>query len=184
MTKQETDFVARLLRGDKTAQKQLVDLYKDKILYLAYDLVGNYEDAKDVAQEIFYKIFKNIEMFERRSKLSTWIYKIGINQCHDFINKRNRNMKKLKNYGQEDNQNGQESVIEQKFESAHLNFELQKAIKKLSQNQMTAIVLKYFHEKSTDEIAEIMNCSVSTVRTHIFRGLTGMKMDLGLKEDF
>ena len=74
----ETRCLQKAKAGDRRAFGQLVTAYRDAILYLIYDFVGNYEDAKDLAQDVFIKAFQRLDQFEGRSKFSTWLYTVAL----------------------------------------------------------------------------------------------------------
>lgn len=156
-------------------------MYHQKILFLAYDLVGNYEDAKDIAQDAFIRAFEKIRWFEERSKFSTWLYRITVNLGTDFHRKRQRSVRTLRDTHMQSwphNDVPSESASGP-VEAAEIRDQLEAALDRLSMNQRTATALKYFHQKTTREIADIMECSQSTVRNHIFRAMSSLKKQLG-----
>lgn len=175
-------LIKKAKKGDKKSFGKLVKMHQRSILYLAYDLVGNYEDAKDLAQEVFIRAFEKINQFEERSQFPTWLNRITVNLAIDFHRK---NKKKL-NQTIEDNFDkihyneilegfNQQESPEKAIEFSENRNLLEQAIKKLSTNQRTAIALKYFHQNTTKEIAEIMGCAENTVRIHLFRAMGKLK---------
>ncbi len=176
------DADKRLIRkaknGNKRAFGKLVDKYQDKVLYLAYDLLGNYEDAKDLAQEIFMRIFDRLHTFQERSRFSTWLYRVAVNLALDFRRRHHKNMlesldESLKEI--DDRNGGIHSLPQIKIETDELREQIERALGRVSINQRTAVVLRYFHDKSTKEIAEIMNCHENTVRVHNLRAMAKLK---------
>ena len=175
-------LIKKAKKGDKGSFGKLVKMHQRSILYLAYDLVGNYEDAKDLAQEVFIRAFEKLNQFEERSQFSTWLNRITVNLAIDFHRKNKKKLNQtiehnfdeihyneiLEGFNQQDSP---EKAIEFK-ENRNL---LEQAINKLSMNQRTAIALKYFHQNSTKEIAEIMGCTENTVRIHLFRAMGNLK---------
>ncbi len=77
----EDRLLRKAIKGNKNAFGKLVELYQDKILYLAFDYLGNYDDAKDVAQEVFLKAYNKLDLYEERSAFTTWLYRIAVNTC-------------------------------------------------------------------------------------------------------
>ena len=77
-------LIHKAQRGDRRAFGKLVKKYRNKVLYLAYDLLGNYDDAQDVAQSVFLRVFSGIRNFKGKSSFSTWLYRITVNQSIDF----------------------------------------------------------------------------------------------------
>jgi RNA polymerase sigma-70 factor (ECF subfamily) len=175
-------LIKKAKKGDKQSFGKLVKIHQRSILYLAYDLVGNYEDAKDLAQDVFIRAFEKLNQFEERSQFSTWLNRITVNLAIDFHRK---NKKKL-NQTIEDNFDevphneilagfDHQDSPEEAIELSEDRTVLEQAITKLSTNQRTAIALKYFHQNSTKEIAEIMGCAENTVRIHLFRAMGNLK---------
>jgi len=175
-------LIKKAKKGDKKSFGKLVKIHQRSILYLAYDLVGNYEDAKDLAQDVFIRAFEKLNQFEERSQFSTWLNRITVNLAIDFHRK---NKKKL-NQTIEDNFDevphneilagfDHQDSPEEAIELSEDRTVLEQAITKLSTNQRTAIALKYFHQNSTKEIAEIMGCAENTVRIHLFRAMGNLK---------
>ena len=83
-------LVQKAKMGDNRSFGKLVNRYQNKVLYLAYDLVGNYNDAQDVAQNAFYNAFKNLPFFKAQSTFSTWLYRITTNAAIDFQRSKKR----------------------------------------------------------------------------------------------
>jgi len=184
MTFSDERLVKKAKSGNNRAFSKLVELHQAKILYLAYDLVGDYEEAKDVAQETFIRAFQKLAQFKEKSKFSTWLYRIAVNLSMDNL----RRKQKYPHQSLEDNFDvinnmeitiiNDQSDLKTETEVAELRQQLKTALLTLSKNQRTATVLRYFHQKSLPEIAEIMNCAVSTARVHLFRAMVNLKKKL------
>jgi RNA polymerase sigma-70 factor (ECF subfamily) len=167
--KDRDDLLLKQAReGDRRAFGRLVNRYRDRILYLAYDFLHDYETAQDVAQEIFIKAYRNLNNFEERSKFSSWLYRIAVNTCLDVKRQKARQSERRKpDYPDElisvsDSFAGPGDKIDDTLITA---------IDQLSENQQTAIVLRFFQNQTIMDIAQLMNCSESTVRVHLHRGL-------------
>ena len=183
MIDSDSQLIHKAKSGNKHAFGILVKKYQEKILYLAYDLTGSYEEAKDIAQEAFLKAFRKLGQFEERSKFSTWMHRITYNLAIDYHRRKQRNPHQSIDEDPSSIQSTpaliEENAInslEKALEVEEVKAQLEAAIQKLSPNQRTATVLRYFHQKSSKEIAEIMNCAESTVRIHIFRALSNLKI--------
>jgi len=166
----EQNLIKKSMKGDKSAFGKLVNLYQDQILYLAYDYLGNYEEAKDAAQDTFMKAYEKLERYNQKAEFKTWLYRIAINTSIDYLRKRISM------------QNGQSKIEIDQLENNNIHSEndlwddyFKDAIKDLSENQCSAVILKYFHSKTTKEIADILECDVNTVRTHLHRGIQKLK---------
>jgi len=182
----ETRCIQKAKAGDRRAFGQLVTAYRDAILYLIYDFVGNYEDAKDLAQDVFIKAFQRLDQFEGRSKFSTWLYRIAVNRALDFKRKHRREMiqdfespEMAHRYMTED---PPDSGIEQTLEQQEVRARIEACLDHVSEQQRSAVILKYFHHRTTAEIAEIMNCSAVTVRTHLYRAIQYMRKNLAAED--
>lgn len=185
MKNSDERLVRKAKTGDRNAFGKLAKKYQKKILYLAYDLVGNYAEAQDLAQEAFFKAFDKLSQFQERAKFSTWLYRITVNLAIDWHRKKaRRQVISLEakepglNVPQILSDPALEARPEAEIEAAELKDALAAALDKLSHHQRTATVLKYFHQKSSREIAEIMGCNENTVRIHIFRALANLKKHL------
>ncbi|MBN1782266.1 sigma-70 family RNA polymerase sigma factor [bacterium] len=182
----EKRLILRAKAGDYAAFGELVTAYQDKILYLIYDFVRNYEDAKDLAQDVFIKAFERLDQFEGRSRFSTWLHRIAVNQALDF----KRRHKKMKVQDLESSLLNRDEFhdrqpfpsAERSLEQQELRIQLEHCLGEVSENQKTAVILKYFHQQSTEEIAELMQCSEATVRTHLFRAIQHLRKSLILNE--
>ena len=176
--------------GNRAAFSKLVKKYERKVFYLAFDLVHDYEDAKDIAQDAFIKSFEKLQQFEERAQFSTWLYRITVNLAMDQHRRRKRrphdsleeNIHEIERQKKvEQAEEGQRSELE--LQTSAQRVQIEKAMAHLSENQRVATVLKYFHQKSSKEIAEVLGCSESTARIHLFRALKNMKKHLkGIQE--
>jgi len=119
------------------------------------------------------KSWRNIREFEERSKFSSWLYRIAINTCLDA-------QKKIKKHRElpftDQYLKSQEPSIIQQDRTGNIDDELAAAIMQLSRNQRTAIILRYFHDQSIHDIAEVIGCSDATVRIHLHRAI--QKLDI------
>lgn len=178
-------LVEQAKAGKNGAFSRLVTMYQDRVLYLAFDILGNWDDAKDAAQEAFIKAFEKIGTFEGRSHFSTWLYRITVNLCRDFFRRQKRSpvavmddeqMEYAGNTAAGADRDSVEAL--KQLENMELHDRIEEALAVLSVNQRTAIVLRYFHDYSTKEISEIMDCSENTVRIHFFRAMEKLRTHL------
>ena len=153
-------------QGDKHAAGRLVRRYQDRVLALAYDYLGSYEEARDAAQEVFIKALSGLSGFTESSKFSTWIYRITVNHCLDERRKKQRRKKLL-----ERDLRDVAGLPDDSLETAGIDLERAG----LSTAQRSALILRYYQDLSIPDIAAIMDCSENTVRTHIYRGITKLR---------
>ncbi len=163
--------------GNKAAFGKLARRYRDAVLALAYDFLNDYENAEDVAQDVFMKAFKNIGDFKEKSHFSSWLFRITVNASLDARKSKIRRRKFLikKEIYEENDQ-----VLAQPEWQDGIDDTLINALNKLSEHQQTTIILRYFHDKSVREIADVLDCSESTVRIHLHRAI--QKLDKSLKK--
>ena len=161
--------------------------YKKMVFNLTLQYVQNIEDAEEITQDVFVKIFDNLNTFKKQSSLKTWIYKITINQSLDYI--------KAKNSRKRDFLSNIFSLNEVKFQVEPSNFnhpgiELEQkeayqkifeAIHQLSDNQKTAIILLQIDDKSQAETAEIMNLNVKALESLFQRAKNNLEFLLNKK---
>lgn len=178
-------LVSRVQNGDVGAFDHLVRKYRERLFGIIYNLTSNREDAADLTQEAFIKAFSSINRFQGKSAFFTWLYRIGVNTALSHL-KRNRFRRffSLENI-QEEGSNAQ--VLEtlaakHKSEKGALLNELQEklneAMQKLSPKHRTVVVLFEIEGLSHQEIAEIVGCSVGTVRSRLHYAKQQLQADL------
>jgi len=189
----EAELIHKAQSGDVRAFEQLVEEYQQSVFNLAYRMIGNHEDASDMAQEAFIKAYFNLSKFKGNSKFSTWIYRIATNSCLDEIKKR----KKTPTYSMSESIEIEEGEITREIEDKSSNIEenfereeqlkmVNKAIGRLQENHRIIIIMRDVNNMSYEEIAEILKCSTGTVKSRISRARTILHdflKDDGLFED-
>ncbi|MDZ7721576.1 MAG: RNA polymerase sigma factor [candidate division KSB1 bacterium] len=177
--KEANRWVIKAKQGNRKAFDRLVNLYQTPILALTYHVLGDYDEAKDAAQEAFIRAFENISRFKQDSRFSTWLYRIAVNVALDETRRKKRRktdpLSATKLLKSDAHTETPAQEYEQRQENKEQHKRIFKAMQHLSKQQRTATVLKYFHDKSYKDIADILNCSQATARTHVFRALQHMK---------
>ncbi|AUS98714.1 RNA polymerase subunit sigma-24 [Clostridium thermosuccinogenes] len=176
MSDREKDLLKKARNGDIEAFEQLIEDYQKRVFNIALRMIGNYDDANELAQEVFIRIFKSIKDFKEESSLSTWIYRITTNVCLDEIRKRkNKNVVSLDEevkleegdlQRQVEDTRPTPDVIAEKNEVRKL---VKDAIMSLPEEQRTVIILRDIQGFSYEEIAKIMKCPEGTVKSRINR---------------
>ena len=160
-------------KGDKKAYEVLVLQYQDRLFFSVYKFLKDYELAQDIAQEAFVKAFKNIEKFRGDSSFYTWIYRIAINTAKNFLSSKSR---KSEIYDDEIMElKLSESAVtsenpENILEAEELRSLMMDAIQDLPDDIRTTLSLREFDGLSYEEIAEVQNCPIGTVRSRIHKG--------------
>ena len=178
----ESELVALLKIKDRQAFKELVETWQDMVYNTSIGFLQNEEDAEDISQEVFIKVYQSIYSFKGQSKLSTWIYRITVSKCLDHLRKKKRKkrfafMQGL--YGNDDTlATDPPDFIHPgvKTESKEKSIALFKAIDKLPENQKTAFVLNKVEELSYREISEIMDSSESAVDSLLQRAKKNLQI--------
>ncbi|MBE2279490.1 MAG: sigma-70 family RNA polymerase sigma factor [Ignavibacteriaceae bacterium] len=173
------DLIKRASSGDSYAFEALVSRYDKKVLSIAMRYVKSEDDAQDIYQEVFIRVFKNLKNFEFKSEFSTWLYRITVNVCLNFIEKQKKNnaLSIYENFGGDDDDDSFsfESTLKAKDLNPEENLSnkekgelIKDAIETLSPKQKMVFTLKHFEELKIKEIAEIMDCTEGTVKRYLF----------------
>lgn len=144
--------------------------HKENHYRLAYSYVKNVDDALDIVQESIYKAISSMDSLKDPSYIKTWFYRIVVNTSLDFLRKRRR-----VNVVAEEVMTSIDSGTVDKYE----NFDLKKALDNLPDNYRTVIILRYFEDLKIEEIAEVLNENINTVKTRLYKSLQMLhiKMD-------
>lgn len=187
----QVELVKRACRGDKSAFHEIVGLYRKKVYYIAFDICKDKHEAEDISQEVFIKVFRFIDNFKFNSKFSSWIYQIAVNTSLDNVRKHKDRQVYMESSEMESvNYTPAVKSEEQKTpEKLTLEELLQQKIRQevdgLSKQEHSAFVLRYYNGFKNSEIAEVMELSINTVKTLLFRAKKKMQNSLApLKEEY
>lgn len=172
---EEKILIEKCINRDSSAFESLILKYEGKIYNMCYYLLKNREDASDASQEVCIKIYKSINKFKGDSKFSTWIYRITYNTCLDYIKKRKDELSYEEVLSTDSNV---ESKTEGIIEARELKFELKRCILKLNNDFKTVIILRDIEGLSYQEIADVLNIEVGTVKSRINRAREAFKNEL------
>lgn len=180
----EAALVERCAAGDETAYAELVSEHQRMVVQLAMNLLGDHDEALDLSQEVFLRVFRTIGRFRGQSSLRTWIYRIAVNQArnrHRFWRRRRRSDQvsldqHVETHGEllSGGETGPDRVLAQK-ELAH---RLQSALDALPFDQRTAIVLREVDGLSYEEIAYSLGVAVGTVKSRLTRARQALRQEL------
>jgi RNA polymerase sigma factor RpoE len=172
---EETDLVKRAKKGDLAAYDDLVRRYQERIYATIYHMTSNHEDANDLAQEAFIKAFQALRSFKGGSSFYTWVYRIAVNKTINFLKQRkNRTQMSLDDIDfNAEHDPDLVALISEKTPRrevglAELQEKLNAAMQKLSEPHRLVVTLHDVQGLSHEEIAEIMDCNVGTVRSRLF----------------
>ena len=170
----DTRVVADVLNGDVNAYAILVLRYQDRIFRTVVALVGDSDEAEDIAQEIFVKAYASLHRFRGQSQFYTWLYRIAVNRCLDHIKSRNRRVMVRDENGELD-----AAVLsldlpsgdstDARMTQMELQSVLETALKQLPEEYRVTFVMREIDGLTYDEISELLGCSVGTVKSRLFR---------------
>jgi RNA polymerase sigma-70 factor (ECF subfamily) len=182
MASTDEELVARSMGGDLDSFNQLVLRWERPIYALAYRVIGREEDARDVAQETFLRAFRALAGFKGQAKFSSWLYRITLNLCRDWIRRERRAPIAQAPEGVDLIELASAAEPSESVEDLVARRELGRAVAKamamLPEEQRTAIVLKEYHGLTFQEIADLLDCPLSTVKTRLYQGLTVLRRHL------
>jgi len=162
----DCELIDQIKAGRVSAYRTLVDSYRDYVYTIAYRILGNREDAEEVAQDSFIKAFKGLNAFQGQAKFSTWIYRIAMNTAISYKRKRKVAVETIEDYKQFDR--GEISEMHQYQRLEQKKF-LQLALNALLPDDVSVLTLFYFKELSLDEMSEITGIGVNTLKVKLFR---------------
>jgi RNA polymerase sigma-70 factor (ECF subfamily) len=182
MPSTDEELVARSRGGDLDSFNQLVVRWERPIYALAYRVIGREEDARDVAQEAFLRAFRALGGFKGEAKFSSWLYRITLNLCRDWIRRERRTPVSQAPEGVDLIELAAEATPSETIEDLVSRKELGRAVAKalstLPEEQRTAIILKEYHGLTFQEIADLLDCPLSTVKTRLYQGLSVVRRQL------
>lgn len=178
----DEELVARSISGDNESFNELMLRWERPIYALAYRTIGREEDARDVCQETFLRAFRALPRFRGQAKFSSWLYRIALNLCRDWVRRERRtpvvqapddfDLMELAAAGEPS------ESIENLVARKDVARAVERAMALLPEEQRTAIVLKEYHGLTFQEIADLVGCPLSTVKTRLYQGLTVLRREL------
>jgi RNA polymerase sigma-70 factor (ECF subfamily) len=182
----EAQFIARLVARDESAFNELVITYERRVYGLVFRMLGRRDEAEDLAQEVFVQVFKAIDQFRGESKLSTWIYRIAVNLCKNrtkYLSRRHADeqddidamAERVPMSAARAATVGDVSRPDELVEGMQLEVIVKRAIQKLEPDFREALILADVEDMPYEEIAQIMNVPVGTVKSRIHRARAQLK---------
>lgn len=168
-TLQDQHYIDKILQGETNAFAVLVDRYKDLIFTLSLKMMKNREEAEEVSQDTFIKVFNSLGKFKGDSKFSTWIYKISYNTCLDRLKK---NKKEENNISIDDFSSHLIKTMDNALsalEDKERKQTVQNCLNLLPREENFLLTLFYFEDQNLEEIGKIMNINANNVKIKLFR---------------
>lgn len=178
--KSDQDYINKIVDGDTSAFAMLVNRYKDLVYTLAYKMLKNREEAEEIAQDTFVKIYKSVGKFKGDSKFSTWVYKVTYNTCLDHLKKKKRgiNITYIEDFDLQ--QLNTIDKISNAIDEKEKNQKIHDCLNLLPSEEAFLLTLFYFEQQSTDEIAKVMDTNANNIKIKLYR--TRKKMALLLRQ--
>ena len=178
----DEELVARSVEGDADSFNQLILRWERPIYALAYRTIGREDEARDIVQDTFLRAYRALPRFKGQAKFSSWLYRIALNLCRDWIRKQRRTPTVQTPEGMDlielASEQGPVESIEELVSRRQMSEAVAIAMKRLPEEQRTAIVLKEYHGLTFQEIAELQGCPLSTVKTRLYQGLSVLRRQL------
>jgi RNA polymerase sigma-70 factor (ECF subfamily) len=179
------DLMARIAEGDEDAFEILINRHQASILNLVYRFIGDRTQAKDLAQEVFIRVWQAAGSYQPKAKFTTWIYRITANLCFNELKSARRRRWFSFNRSDEDGEHTIEEALPDSTPSAEdlllskeRSRQISDALQSLPPNQRMALVLKRYDDLSYQEIAQILGCSVSAVESLLVRAKRSLQEKL------
>jgi RNA polymerase sigma-70 factor, ECF subfamily len=182
----DAELMLRVKRGDLAAFEELVEKYKQPVTNVICRTIGDYAEAEDLAQNVFFQVYKSASRYEASAKFSTWLFTIARNLCLNEIRRRSRHPADSLDAtapGEDDQPSKQYEDVKifsapETILHGELEEKIQEALNELPENQRTAIMLCRQDELSYEDIAKVLGTSLSATKSLIHRGREALKQKL------
>ncbi len=187
MAPQDAELILKAQQGDFTAFEQLVYRYDKQVLTMAARFVRSSDDAKDIYQEVFLRVYQGLRRFKMQSEFTTWLYRITTNVCLTHRSRKKKRAHVSFDEEYEDNEGephalrvtaSSEPLPDQRVIDEEISDHVRNAMETLSPQQKMVFTLKHYQGLKLREIAEMMECSEGTVKKHLFNGTARMRKKL------
>jgi len=174
---EDVEVITAFLDGEERAFQELVERYQTRLLNFVYRTVGDRERAEDLVQEVFVRVYRHLHRFDRSKKFSTWAYTIASNLAKNELRNRSRNplvLFQTLQKGREDEERPLEfedatSRPDDLYRKRHLRALVEDSVARLPEHHRQVFVLRELEGKSYEEIAEITDCNLGTVKSRLNR---------------
>ncbi|MFC7062955.1 RNA polymerase sigma factor SigW [Halobacillus seohaensis] len=176
--------IKEVKKGDQSAFEDVVSFYQNKVYHICYRMIGNSYEAEDLAQEAFIRAYTNIASFDENRKFSTWLYRIATNLTIDRIRKRkpdyylDAEIKGTDGLDMYSQLAVDQALPEEEVESLELQTHIHREILALPPKYRSVIVLRYLDELALQEISEVLDIPIGTVKTRVHRGREALRRRL------
>ncbi|MCU0289805.1 MAG: RNA polymerase sigma factor [Acidobacteria bacterium] len=183
-SQEENEFIRRAQQGDRDAFTKLVNLYQRQVFKLAFGFFQDKDDAMEIVQETFLRVYEKIPSFENDGNRGTnafrnWIYRIAYRLCVDFYRKfKKKKVDDKELYEFHESRECETTNLENPMDRLHFKYTLKKCVLGLSKRQQMVFMLKQYSELKHEEISHVLNISVGTVKTLYHRAVKSLEKRL------
>lgn len=170
-------IIRRIKKGDQRAFGELVEKYRSQVAALAYKMLGDYDEAADITQNVFVKTSQNIWRYDESKRFYTWLYRITVNASIDYMRKHKRHRHEPLDNVRETAENYRDNP-ENNYQTSQLRQYITAATEKLNGKQKSAFVLRDIEGCQIDDVANIMDMPEATVRWYLHRARQKIRKDL------
>ncbi|HEY6625652.1 MAG TPA: sigma-70 family RNA polymerase sigma factor [Ignavibacteriaceae bacterium] len=183
----DTDLIIQAQKGDQSAFEELVYRYDRNVLSITIKYANNEDDAKDLYQEVFIRVYRGIKNFKFQSEFSTWLFRITTNVCLTYKSRSKEHLRVSidKDFDEEENEFSTTKELvydgsspEEISSGANLGDIVNAAVESLSPKQKMTFVLKHYEGYKIREIAEMLNCKEGTVKKYLFDATKNLRKKL------
>jgi RNA polymerase sigma-70 factor (ECF subfamily) len=185
MEENETNLIERVCSGDIYAFQEIVERYKKKIYYIAFDIVGDFHEAEDISQEVFIKMYRALNRFRKDAKMSSWLYQIAVNTSIDSLRRKKAkpriNVEDIEQVGVKEQalrSVNPEADPERRAVATLMQDHIDLALDKITPQERAVFVMRHYNEFKIREIAEVLEVSSGTVKSLLFRALKKLRKEL------
>lgn len=185
MHNEDHQLILKTKQGDEEAFALLVGKYKQRAFGVAYHFLGNAEEAREIIQEVFVKVYCSLDKFQGTSSFYTWFYRILVNQCIDYKRKRKLDtipFSQLEKSGEGNAMSFSDRVVDKHAKTPQeemltneMNQQIDHAIEKLPAQQKKVFILRNYEKLSLLEIANVLQCAEGTVKSHLSRAMHNLQ---------
>lgn len=170
-------IIRRVKKGDQRAFGELVSRYRNQVGALAYKMVGDYDEAADITQNVFVKTSQNLWRYDENKRFYTWLYRITVNASIDYMRKHRRHRHEPLDNVRETAEHHRDNP-ESNFRNSRLREHLHEATERLNGKQKSAFILRDIEGCQIDDVANIMDMPEATVRWYLHRARQKIRKDL------
>jgi RNA polymerase sigma-70 factor (ECF subfamily) len=172
-------LVQKIKQGDREAFMTLTRMYQKKVFVLTYSFFRNKEDALDLVQETFLRLYQKINMFEKGRNFEGWMLQIAKNLCIDYYRKNYGKRRELESGKTVEELNIADARAEEAHSASDFKEILTRCVDKLAERQRTIFIMRHYNQMKNEEIAEVLNISLGTVKSLHFKAIQNLRALIG-----